>query len=157
VSLTELAGGPRMNRLFRLRPFALIALLLAACAGAVVGGEASCTGSVALITQVSGECRHTIDALDETAPQRIAIQTTDVSPFATVTFTVTVEEGAVQVRFTNSRGEGETFEATPGSPATGNVRVQLDLFNRINFDLEPVGGPASGVAYQLSFVCDCLP
>lgn len=146
-----------MTRPLRLYSLALAALLLAACAGTVVGGEANCTGSVALITQVSGECRHALDTLEETAAQRIAIQTTDVSPFATVTFTVTVEEGAVQVKFINNRGEAETFEATPGSPATGSVRVQLDLFNRINFDLEPVGGPASGVAYQLSFVCDCLP
>jgi hypothetical protein len=112
---------------------------------------------VALITQVSGECERSIETLEEAETQRIAVQTVDVSPFATVDFTVRVDEGTVLVTFTNSRGSEETFEAVPGSPASGSVRVQLDPLNQIKFKLTPVGGPVTGVDYQLEFVCDCLP
>jgi hypothetical protein len=135
----------------------LATLLLTACAGTVLGGQATCIGSVELITQVSGECSRTIETLDEAETQHIAVQTMDVSPFATVDFQVTVDEGTVLVKFTNSRGNAEEFEASPGNPASGSVRVQLDFVGQINFELEPVDGPATGVEYQLEFVCDCMP
>jgi hypothetical protein len=63
----------------------------------------------------------------------------------------------VLVTFTDSGGDPVTFQATPGDSDSGSLRVQLDPLNRINFELEPVGGAATGVEYQLDFVCDCLP
>ena len=146
-----------MRRIPRLIYAVLAAAVLAACSGSVLGGQASCSGSVALITQVSGECERTIETLEEAEAQHIAVQSADVAPFATVDFVVRVSEGTVQVTFTDSRGNEQTVEATPGNPATGSVRVQLDVFNRINFELAPVDGPASGVEYYLEFVCDCMP
>jgi hypothetical protein len=146
-----------MTRVIWLFRLVLAGLLLSACAGSVLGGQAACTGSVELITQVSGECNRTIETLDEAETQHIAVQTMDVSPFATVDFSVSVDEGAVLVKFTDARGNDKEYEVTPGSPATGSLRVQLDPLSRINFDLEPVNGPATGVEYQLTFVCDCMP
>jgi len=146
-----------MRRTPRLIYAVLAAAVLAACAGSVLGGQATCSGSVALITQVSGECERTIETLEAVETQHIAVQTVEVAPFATVDFVVRVSEGTVQVTFTDSRGNEETVEATPGNPASGSVRVQLDPFNRINFELAPVDGPASGVEYYLEFVCDCMP
>jgi hypothetical protein len=131
--------------------------LLAACAGAVLGGRADCTGSAALLTQVTGECERTIETLAEAETQHIGVQTADLAPFATVDFLVTVDSGTVRVTFTDYRGEAHTAEAAPGEPASGSVRVQLDALNQINFELAPAGGEASGVAYTLSFVCDCMP
>ncbi len=146
-----------MRPILRLIVAVLAAALLAGCAGSVLGGQATCTGSVALITQVSGECERTIETLEEAETQHIAVQTVEVAPFTTVDFLVRVAEGTVRVTFTDSRGNEQTVEAVPGSPATGSVRVQLDAFNRINFELAPVDGPASGVEYYLEFVCDCMP
>jgi hypothetical protein len=130
---------------------------LPACAGSVLGGQADCTGSVALITQVSGECERSIDSLTEAETQSIAVQTADVVPFATIDFQVTVDQGQVRVTFVDAQGDTKTYDAEPGSPASGNLRVQLNPLNQINFELEPVGGEATGIEYQLNFVCDCMP
>lgn len=146
-----------MHRLTTLVRAVFTASLLAACAGSVLGGQATCSGSVALLTQVSGECERTIETLEKAETQRIAVQTAEVAPFATVDFIVRVEAGTVRVTFKNSRGNEETFEASPGSPASGSVRVQLDPLNQINFELAPLDGTATGVAFQLEFVCDCMP
>jgi hypothetical protein len=136
----------------------LLALLaMSACAGTVLGGKANCSGSAALITQVTGECERTIDELTEAETQHIAVQTADLAPFATVDFEVSVDSGRVRVIFVDSRGDEQSSEAWRDHPASGNVRVQLDPLNQINFKLEPVGGPAGEVAYHLSFVCDCMP
>jgi hypothetical protein len=123
----------------------------------VAGGRANCTGSTVPLTQVLGECTLGIDELSEASPQTIAVQTSDPAPFATVTYELTVKEGRARITFVEALGEEVAAEATPGSPATGSVRVQLDPLSRITFDLEPVGGPASGVEYKVSFVCDCMP
>ncbi len=143
----------------RLYSLLLIGLLAAlpACAGSVLGGQARCTGSTALITQVSGECERTIESLSEAETQRIAVQTTDVVPHATVDFQVSVDRGQVRITFVDSQGDTQSEEAAPGSPASGSVRVQLDPLNQIKFDLEPVGGEAEGVEYHITFLCDCMP
>ena len=93
----------------------------------------------------------------EAETEHIAVQTADVVPHATVDFAVSVERGRVRISFVDSQGDTESEEASPGDPATGSVRVQLNPLNQITFDLEPVGGEASGVEYHLSFVCDCMP
>jgi hypothetical protein len=130
---------------------------LPACAGSVLGGQAKCSGSVALITQVSGECERTIDSLTDAQTERIAVQTVDVVPHATVDYAVTVDRGRVRISFVDSSGDTEAAEASPGDPVSGSVRVQLNPLNQISFELEPVGGEASGVEYHISFVCDCMP
>lgn len=137
--------------------FLCLSLALSACVGNTVSAQAACTSDVAQITQITGECTRTLDQLEDQETQHIAVQTSDVMPFATVDFTVTVEQGAVDVTFVDSRGNTQTTQATPGHPATGSLPVQLDPLNQIKFDLTPVGGPAQGLAYQLNFVCDCLP
>lgn len=148
----------RRRHLFpQLLSLGLAAVALAACSGAVLGTGADCTSSTALLTQVTGECTRTLDLLEEAAPQTIAIQTTDVAPFATVEFEVTVADGQVEVTFTDSRGDDVSARARPGTPATGQVRLRLDALNQIRFTLTPVDGAATGVAYTLQFVCDCLP
>jgi hypothetical protein len=136
---------------------AILLIVLPACAGSVLGGQANCIGSVELITQVSGECQRTIDSLTEKTTERIAVQTADVVPFATVDFVVTVDSGQVVVTFRDAQGDPKSAEASPGSPVEGSIRLQLNPLNQITFDLEPVGGEATGVEYQLSFVCDCMP
>ena len=140
-------------------PNALIvaALALSACVGNTLSAQAACTSDVAQITQITGECSRTIETLDNADTQHIAIQTSDVMPYATVDIAVTVEKGAVEVSFVDSRGNPQTAQATPGRPATLSLPVQLDPLNQIKFDLAPVDGPAEGVAYQLTFLCDCLP
>ncbi|MCC7359191.1 MAG: hypothetical protein IT317_06930 [Anaerolineales bacterium] len=135
----------------------LASLALSACVGNTLSAQAACDSDVSQITSITGECTRTIDTLEEKDTQHLAIQTSDVMPFATVDFTVTVEQGAVDVTFVDSRGNTQTTPATPGHPATGSWPVQLDPLNQIKFDLTPVGGPAQGVASHLSFVCDCLP
>jgi hypothetical protein len=132
-------------------------LALTACSGMVLGGQASCTGSTLMLTQVTGECSRTFEELSETANEGLGVQTADVAPFTTVDYEVTVESGRVAVTFTDFHGNKQTDEATPTSPVTGSVRVQLDPLNRINFSLEPLDGPAEGVEYNLKFVCDCMP
>jgi hypothetical protein len=132
-------------------------LALTACSGMVLGGQASCTGSTLMLTQVTGECSRTIEELSETANEGLGVQTADVAPFTTVDYVVTVESGRVAVTFTDFHGNKQTDEATSTSPVTGSVRVQLDPLNRINFSLEPLDGPAEGVEYKLKFVCDCMP
>jgi hypothetical protein len=141
------------------RVLALLGLLaLTACtSGMVLGGQASCSGSTLLLTQVTGECTRDIDELSEVADESIAVQTADIAPFATVEYELTVETGRVAITFTDFHGNEQTTEATPGSPATGSVRLQLDPLNRINFKLAPLDGPAADVSYQLNFVCDCMP
>jgi hypothetical protein len=136
---------------------AILLIVLPACAGSVMGGQASCSGSVALITQVSGECERTIDSLTDKTTERIAVQTVDVAPFTTVDFQVSVERGQVLVTFRDAQGDAKSAEASPGNPVEGSLRVQLNPLNQITFDLEPVGGEAAGVEYQINFVCDCMP
>jgi hypothetical protein len=112
---------------------------------------------VGLITQVSGECERTIDSLTDKTTERIAVQTVDVVPFATVDFLVSVDRGQVRVTFMDAQGDAKSAEASPGSPAEGSIRLQLNPLNQITFDLEPVGGEAAGVEYEISFICDCMP
>jgi hypothetical protein len=135
----------------------LCLLALTACAPGMVLGEANCLGSTELITQVSGQCTRTFDDLKETENDSIAIQTSDVSPFVTVDWEAQVETGRVAITFTDFHGNEHTTEVTPRSPGSGTVRVQLDPLNRIRFTLTPLDGPATGVKYELNFVCDCLP
>jgi hypothetical protein len=135
----------------------LLALALTGCMGSVISGQAACDSDVSQITQITGECTRTIDALEKKETQHIAVQTSDIVPFATVDIQVTVETGTVKVTFKDARGNVQEEEASPDNPATLSVPVQLDGLNQINFDLEPVGGPATGVDYALSFVCECLP
>jgi hypothetical protein len=120
-------------------------------------GEASCTVSTALLTQVTGECTRSIDKLAEEENESIAIQTAEVAPFTTVEWTLTVESGRVAISFSDFRGDEQTTEVTPENPGSGSVRVQLDPLNRLNFTLAPLDGPAEGVEYKLDFVCDCMP
>lgn len=140
-------------------PIALIvaALAVSACVGNTLSAQAACTSHVAQITQITGDCSRTIETLDKADTQHIAIQTSDVMPFATVDIAVTVEKGTVAVSFVDARGNTQTAQASPGSPAALSLPVQLDPLNQIKFDLTPVDGPAEVVAYQLNFVCDCLP
>lgn len=146
-----------MRRLL-LRLLATLTLLaLAACAGTVLGGQAKCSGSPALLTQVTGECERTLSELKEAQTERIAVQTPDLAPFATVEFEVSVASGRVKVTFVDYKGDAQSTEAAPGRPASGSVRVQLDPLNQINFKLEPVDGPAKDVSYRINFVCDCMP
>lgn len=135
----------------------LAALTLSACVGNTLSAQAACVSDVGQIVQITGECSRTIETLAEAETQHLAIQTSDVMPFATVEIAVTVEQGAVEVKFVDSRGNTQTAEAAPGQPATLSVPVQLDPLNQIKFDLTPLDGPAEGVEYQLNFVCDCLP
>lgn len=133
-------------------------LALTACTtGMVLGNDAHCTGSTELITQVSGACNRIIEELTEVENESIAVQTSDIAPFATVDWQLTVELGAVTVTFTDFRGNAQTTEVTPTHPGSGSVRVQLDPLNRLNWSITPVGGVATGVDYQLKFICDCLP
>jgi hypothetical protein len=137
---------------------ALSLLALTACtSGMVFGSEASCSGSTALLTQVTGECSRTIEELAETENESIAVSTADVAPFTTVDWQVTVESGTVEVTFTDFRGNATTTQVTRSSPGSGSIRIQLDPLNRINFSLAPLDGPATGVQYKLKFVCDCMP
>jgi hypothetical protein len=135
----------------------LLALALSACVGNALSGQAACTSDVAQITQITGDCTRTIETLEESGTQRIAVQTSDVMAYATVDYVVTVEKGTVEISFVDSRGNAKTGQASPGNPASGTVPVQLDGLNQIKFDLAPVGGPAEGVDYQIHFLCDCLP
>jgi hypothetical protein len=146
-----------MSRLYRL--CALLSLLaVTACnTGAVGFGEAACSTSSALLTQVSGECKRSIESLDEVENESVTITTPDVAPFATVDWQATVESGRVEVKFTDFRGNEQLTEVTPDNPGSGSVRVQLDPLNRINFTLTPLDGTAEGVEYELKFVCDCMP
>lgn len=133
-------------------------LALTACSsGMVLGNEASCSVSTALLTQVTGECARTIDELTETENESIAVQTPDVAPFTTVDYELTVESGRVAITFTDFRGNAHTTEVTRTSPGGGSVRIQLDPLNRLNYSLTPLDGPAKGVEYKLKFICDCLP
>ena len=142
-----------------MRILAMLGLLaLTACtSGMVLGGQASCSGSTVLLTQVTGECTRDIDELSEATDESIAVQTADIAPFATVEYELTVETGRVAITLNDFHGNEQTSEAAPGSPATGSVRIQLDPLNRINFKLAPLDGSAEGVRYQLNFVCDCMP
>jgi hypothetical protein len=135
----------------------LVLLALTACTGMVLGGQASCSGSTVLLTQVTGECTRTIDELAEEDTESLAVQTADIAPFTTVDYEVTVETGRVAVTFTDFRGNKQTVDATRTIPATGSVRLQLDALNRINFSLTPLEGTAEGVEYKVTFVCDCMP
>ncbi len=144
-------------RLLRLAGMVALVGLTACTSGMVLGGAASCSGSTLRLTQVTGQCERTIDKLQKAETQRIAVQTSDAAPFATVDFEVTVETGQVDVTFTDYKGDKHTTSATPDSPASGSVRVQLDPLSQIKFELAPVGEAPTGVKYQLSFVCDCMP
>ncbi len=135
----------------------LAALALSACVGNTLSAQAACSSDVAQIIQITGECTRTIEALDKAETQHLAIQTADVMPFATIDLTVTVDTGTVEVTVVDSRGNTQAAQASPGNPAALSLPVQLDPLNQIKFDLTPVDGPAEGVAYQLNFVCDCLP
>ncbi len=136
----------------------LALLTLTACAsGMVLGGQAACTGSTVLLTQVTGECTRSLDELTEVVDESIAIQTADIAPFVTVDYVLTVETGRVAITFTDFHGNEQTTEASRTDPGSGSVRVQLDALNRLQFKLAPVDGTAEGVAYELKFVCDCMP
>ena len=143
------------------RPVRFLALLLllalTACTSGMAFGEASCTTSTALLTQVTGECTRSIEELTEADHESLAIQTADVAPFTTVDWQLTVEAGRVEIKFTDFRGTEQVTEVTPSSPGSGSVRLQLDPLNRLNFSLTPLDGPAEGVEYELKFVCDCMP
>ncbi len=146
------------SRLLRwLAGLSLLAVTACTGSGLVLGGSANCTSSIELITQVSGACTRTLETLEAEDGESIAIQTSDPAPFATVEFELSVEAGQAAIIFTDVHGDKITTEATPGSPATGSVRVQLDPLSRINFKIAPVDGTAEGVEYKLSFVCDCMP
>jgi hypothetical protein len=139
------------------RVLALLSLLpLAACGGLVLG-QAKCAGSTELITQVSGQCTRTFEELKEAENDSIAVQTSDITPYATVNWEAEVEKGRVEVSFTDFHGNEHPTEITPSSPGSGSVRVQLDPLNRIRFTLTPLDGPATNVTYKIDFVCDCLP
>jgi hypothetical protein len=134
-----------------------LALMVAACSGGVLGTGADCTGSTALVTQVSGSCTRSIDELSEAETQSIVVQTSDVAPFASIDLVVAVETGSVDVTIVDARGDKQTVRAGPGRDASASLRIRLDALNRIRFDLAPVDGPARNVSYELQFVCDCLP
>ena len=134
-----------------------LAGVLAGCGPNAGGaGRADCTSTNA-ITQVTGECTRTLATLNEPRTEHVAVRTSDVQPFATVAYEVSVESGAVIVIFSDIVDSELTAAATPGQPARGQARVRLDPLNQINFGLAPVEGTATGVTYHVTFVCDCLP
>lgn len=158
LALRLLAGSSIARRRLLIALLAIALIALAGCsAGMALGTGATCTISTALLTQVTGDCSRTFDELAETANEGIAVSTADIAPFTSVDWEMTVESGRVAVTFTDFRGNAQTTEVTPASPGSGSMRIQLDPINRINFTLEPLGGPAEGVEYQLKFVCDCMP
>jgi hypothetical protein len=136
---------------------ALLAVVLAGCTPSMVLAGASCRTSLARLTQVTGDCERRIKTLAERQKQSLAVQTSDIAPYATVDVEVTVDEGTVEATFTDDEQNAHTFTATPESPARGRVRVKLTALNQIVFDLAPVGGEARGVNYHLAFDCECMP
>jgi hypothetical protein len=109
------------------------------------------------MTQVTGSCEREMDELAEAETQSIAVQTSEFMPFTTLDYAIAVQTGTVEASFVDSGGNTKTYRITPSAPASGSIKVQLDAFNQIKFDLKPIDGPATEVSWQVDFVCECIP
>jgi hypothetical protein len=124
---------------------ALMMLIIAGCAGAV---QKSCSSM-----NRSGDCTLTIPNVEDDTRQYLELDS--FFPFRNdtriVQVSVTVGEGAAEVRFETDNGQTVSTQASAGRPGTTQGVIGVDSRYRLYFDVIALDGPAADVEIKVVF------